>query len=143
MALKAGTLTERHPETGELLEWESSLAEAMEKAMEVEWKALNNGSELPAEGEESRRLLFAAIAQGILGYLKAYQTDGIKVKTKGEQSSPSLIKSQGTVTLGTTKITVDSKQLAGDDNQVRTTEDDGQVEFLTEGVLHPVETNNG
>mgnify|MGYP000940622719 CR=1 FL=1 len=60
MALKAGTVAS----------FGSSLAEAMDNAMKQEWQAVK-GVPLPSQGEEDRRLLFAAIAQGIFVYLKA------------------------------------------------------------------------
>ncbi|MGH8051480.1 MAG: hypothetical protein ACRERV_05830 [Methylococcales bacterium] len=59
MALKAGTVAS----------FPGSLAEAMDKAMKTEWQAVK-GVSLPSQGEEDRRLLFAAIAQGIFDYLK-------------------------------------------------------------------------
>ena len=60
MALKAGTVAS----------FAGSLAEAMDNAMKTEWQAVK-GVPLPSEGEPDRRLLFAAIAQGIFVYLKA------------------------------------------------------------------------
>jgi len=60
MALKAGTVAS----------FSGSLAEAMDIAMKQEWQAVK-GMALPSQGEEDRRLLFAAIAQGIFDYLKA------------------------------------------------------------------------
>lgn len=60
MALKAGTVAN----------FSSSLAEAMDNAMQQEWHALK-GVSLPAQGQDDRRLLFAAIAQGLFIYLKA------------------------------------------------------------------------
>jgi hypothetical protein len=62
MVLKAGTVAD----------FEGSLAEAMDKAMEKEW-ANAKGVQLPRQGEDDRRLLFAAIAQGIFVFLKAHE----------------------------------------------------------------------
>lgn len=64
MALKAGTVAS----------FGSSLAEAMDNAMKQEWQAVK-GVSLPSQGEEDRRLLFAAIAQGIFVFLKAHEDD--------------------------------------------------------------------
>lgn len=60
MALKAGTVAN----------FSSSLAEAMDNAFQQEWLALK-GIPLPAQGQDDRRMLFAAIAQGLFVYLKA------------------------------------------------------------------------
>lgn len=64
MALKAGTVAS----------FGSSLAEAMDNAMKQEWQAVK-GVPLPSQGEEDRRLLFAAISQGIFIFLKAHEDD--------------------------------------------------------------------
>ena len=60
MALKAGTVAN----------FSSSLAEAMDNAFQQEWLALK-GIPLPTQGQDDRRMLFAAIAQGLFVYLKA------------------------------------------------------------------------
>ena len=67
MALIAGT-------TANLSTFPGSLAEAIDKAMEAEWQAVKNVS-LPTEGQDDRRLLFAAIAQGLFNFLRANQND--------------------------------------------------------------------
>ncbi len=64
MALKAGTVAS----------FAGSLAEAMDNAMKTEWQAVK-GVGLPSQGEEDRRLLFAAISQGIFVYLKANEDE--------------------------------------------------------------------
>jgi len=64
MALKAGTVAS----------FPNSLAEAMENAMKQEWQAVK-GVPLPEQGEEDRRLLFAAIAKGIFVYFKANEDE--------------------------------------------------------------------
>jgi hypothetical protein len=46
-----------------------SLAESIENAFKVEW-LMAKGEPLPDDGRDDRRLLFAALAQGILNYLK-------------------------------------------------------------------------
>ena len=64
-ALKPGTTSD----------FASSMAEAMFNAMQDEWRSAH-GSPLPGgAGELDRRILFAAIAQGMLGYLKAHRAD--------------------------------------------------------------------
>ena len=51
-----------------------SLTEAIVSAFEKEWAAAK-GSPLPAVGKEDRRLMFAAVARGILEYLEAHQNE--------------------------------------------------------------------
>ena len=60
MALKAGSVANIA----------GSLVEAMDNAMKTEWQAVK-GVPLPSQGEQDRRLLFAAIAQGLFVFLKA------------------------------------------------------------------------
>jgi hypothetical protein len=60
MALEAGELTE-----------------AMLRALGTEWQRAK-GAALPAAGLEDRRLLFAAVARGLLEYLDAKQNQVIK-----------------------------------------------------------------
>lgn len=53
----------------------ASMAEAMFNAMQAEWQAAY-GTPLPGgAGEMDRGILFAAVAQGMLGYLKAHLAD--------------------------------------------------------------------
>ena len=49
-----------------------SMAEAIEVALQQEWP-LVQGVPLPAEGLLERRILFVAIARGVLQYLKDHQ----------------------------------------------------------------------
>jgi hypothetical protein len=58
MSLQAGTVAN----------FANSMAEAIENAMEQEYKAVK-GEDLPTTGQEDRRLLFAAIAQGVVKHL--------------------------------------------------------------------------
>jgi hypothetical protein len=51
-----------------------SLAEAIENAFKIEWSNIK-GESLSDNGSDDRRLLFAAIAQGILSYLKDHEND--------------------------------------------------------------------
>jgi hypothetical protein len=64
------------------------LTEAMMQALHDEWQAAK-GSPLPDAGAEDRRLLFAAVAKGLLGYLKANE-DGavrsIELRAEGPQA---------------------------------------------------------
>jgi hypothetical protein len=53
------------------------LTEAMLRALEREWQRAK-GAALPAAGVEDRRLLFAAVARGLLEYLDAHQDQVIR-----------------------------------------------------------------
>jgi O-methyltransferase involved in polyketide biosynthesis len=71
MALKAGHVND----------FSNSMAEAIEIAMQQELAA--SGTALPAAGADDRRLLFVAIARGVLQYLKAHQTETFNSITFG------------------------------------------------------------
>jgi hypothetical protein len=61
--LKAGTVANPN-------DFAASMAQYMEEAMKVEWQAVK-GYPLPAGvGEADRKILFAAVAQGVLRYLE-------------------------------------------------------------------------
>ena len=66
MALKAGHVDD----------FSGSLAEAIENAMKEEWQAVK-GEPMPDTDPNDRRILFVAIAQGVLGYLNAHTNDAI------------------------------------------------------------------
>jgi hypothetical protein len=64
-ALKAGTVND----------FANSLASYIDKAMQNEWQAVK-GEALPAgQGEDDRKILFAAIAQGVLKFLADHGGD--------------------------------------------------------------------
>jgi hypothetical protein len=52
----------------------SEMTNTMQEAMTKEWEATREGS-LPDIGKEDRRLLFAAVARGLLEYLKANESE--------------------------------------------------------------------
>lgn len=72
MAIKAGTVTD----------FAGSMAEAMEEAMEQEYLAVK-GEPLSAQGQEDRRLLLVAIAQGVVRHLKD-NLDAWKIEVETE-----------------------------------------------------------
>ena len=59
MALKAGTLAD----------FDNSMAEDMEDALKVLWLE-KTGQALSSTGQDDRRLMFIAIAQGVVKHLK-------------------------------------------------------------------------
>jgi hypothetical protein len=52
-----------------------SLAGAIEAAMKAQWQAAKQQPLPEGPGDLDRHILFAAIAQGVLGYLHAHQAD--------------------------------------------------------------------
>jgi len=59
---------------GQVADFADSMAAAIEKAMDEEWHALK-GEALPDAGQDYRRLLLAAVARGVLTYLKAHEDE--------------------------------------------------------------------
>jgi hypothetical protein len=59
---------------GTVAHFGGSMAEAIEQAFGAELLALK-GTSLPDASKDERHMLFAAIAQGVLGYLHANQPD--------------------------------------------------------------------
>ena len=64
MALKAGHVAD----------FADSMAEAIEQAFQSEWSAAK-ATALPLAGEVDRKILFAAVAQGVLNYLEAHKLE--------------------------------------------------------------------
>jgi len=67
MALKPGTIAD----------FTGSMAEAMDEAFQSEWSIVKD-TPLSAAGEEDRKILFVAIAQGVLNYL---EENSMSIKT--------------------------------------------------------------
>ena len=129
MALKAGTVSN----------FENSMAEAMETALKAEWAAVK-GIPFPDAGEEDRRLLFVAIAQGLVRYLKdnaetsiivhsvdVTQESGNDIQSTGYTGPPS----SGTLHTHPVNLT----QSSGAGNRVQSA-GDGQVRIETTGELY-------
>ena len=66
MPLKAGTLSKG----SQASDYTLGMAKAMEDAFRKEWAYAMKGSELPPTSDEMR-LMFVAIAQGVVSHLKA------------------------------------------------------------------------
>ncbi len=66
-----------------------SMAMAIEKAMEDVFMTIKKTS-LPEVGKDDRRLLFVAIARGILQYLYDYQKDVLASVTIAHKTGPSV-----------------------------------------------------
>jgi hypothetical protein len=129
MAFKAGTVDD----------FEDSMAEAIEDALKAEWATVKETA-FPTTGEEDRRLLFVAIAQGIVRYLKSHAADSIIVHSvEATQASGNNVDSGGTTgpasggEAHTHPVTVE--QISGSANRVRSS-GDGKVRIETTGELH-------
>jgi hypothetical protein len=72
MAIKAGTVAD----------FAGSMAAAMEDAMKQEYQVVK-GEPLSSQGEEDRRLLLVAVAQGVVRYLKD-NLDAWKIEVETE-----------------------------------------------------------
>jgi hypothetical protein len=60
---------------GRVTDFENSMAAEIEAAMRTEWHSVK-GYDLPAPaGEEDRKILFVAVARGVLKYLTDHRAD--------------------------------------------------------------------
>ncbi len=62
---------------GHVVDFSGSLAEAIETAMKAEWEAVKHAP-MPDADPRDRRILFVAIAQGLLSYLDNHPADILK-----------------------------------------------------------------
>jgi hypothetical protein len=53
------------------------LADAIEQAFKIVWGQLKPDDRFPSDGRPERRVLFLAVARGLLTYLEHHQTDMI------------------------------------------------------------------
>jgi hypothetical protein len=68
---------------GTSADFSNSLAAEMEAAMKVEWQNVK-GSPLPGgAGEEDRRILFVAVARGLLKFLEDHKHDTLTTASSG------------------------------------------------------------
>lgn len=65
---------------GHVADFSNSMAEAIEIALQQEWQAVKHEA-LPTEGQVDRRLLFVAIARGVLQYLKTHEDEFLSTIT--------------------------------------------------------------
>jgi hypothetical protein len=129
MVLKAGTVDD----------FEDSMAEAIEDALKAEWATVKETA-FPTTGAEDRRLLFVAIAQGIVRYLKDHADDSIIVHSVVvAQDSGNNVGSSGTTGSasggGPHTHSVNVTQTSGSANRVESS-GDGKVRIETTGELH-------
>ena len=125
MGLKAGTQDN----------FAASMSEAMEHAFELVWEE-RMGTKLPAEFLEDRRMLFIAVAQGVIRHLRdnagkhlrddAGDVDGMTVYGP-------LITCAGTTTTGDHSHSVAVTQTDSSDNKIVS---QGVVTIATTGALY-------
>ena len=77
---------------GHVSDFTDSMAEAMEDAFISEWRAVK-GVDLSDLGEEDRRLLFSAIAQGVVKHLKDRAKEAFKIDVRVTQVPEVLMRS--------------------------------------------------
>lgn len=122
-----------------------SMAEAMEKAFEKTWKE-HKETELPGRGRDERRMLFVAVAQGLLRYLKEHAPGGFEVDVEVTQTD-SLVESEGRVTAGGARVETIQKSDGSSGAPVTPVRSDGEgrVTINTVDDLYPLndETDGG
>jgi hypothetical protein len=123
--LKAGTLDD----------FSNSMAAAMERAFDLVWNA-RWGTPLPTQTRDDRRLLFVAIAQGVIRHLKDNALQGFDVDVTVEQTATGpFISSTGSTTTGHSH-TVSVSQGSAVGNRVQS-DGEGTVSIVTTGQLYP------
>jgi hypothetical protein len=80
------------------------MTEAIEAAFKKEWQMVK-GTPLPEAGLEDRRLLFAAIARGILEYLKDHENEILNSFTVKDPSDTQILYTVEKVDLNVSKAT--------------------------------------
>jgi hypothetical protein len=123
MAIKAGRVG---------TEFSGSMAAAIEKALIKEWKEVK-GWEMPEPGQEERRILCVAIAQGIIRYLTDNAQSLSLENLEVVQIENNLIESSGSGPSPAGVVTV--TQEPGDTNKVKSKGSGGAIKIETEGAL--------
>lgn len=118
-SIKAGTVTD----------FANSMAAAMEHALIQEFKNVK-GEDMPLKPDQDRHLLFVAIAQGVVRYLKD-NMDAFTVEVQTVQDD-SLIESEGG---GITVTQLEDDEVSDADNRVRSA-GDATIEISTTGTLY-------
>lgn len=120
---------------GTLSDYTDSMGERIRIVFEKLWED-KYGKKLPSKSRDSRRLLFVAIAQGVIQHLQVNAQDAFDIEANVEQQTDSgpLIRSEGLYYSYT--ITVD--QVNSTDNKIKSTgkgKDNVKVNILSTGVL--------
>ena len=135
MPMKAGTVTD----------FADSMAQAIENALKSEYLNLK-GEPLPEMGEEDRRMLLAAIAQGVVRYLKdnldAFQISVETTQVTGEPGAPLMrsdnpasipVSGGGNINIGAADVT----QISAPDNRIVSRGTATVDDMATTGTLYP------
>ncbi len=122
MPIKAGRVKD---------EFSGSMAEAIEKALIKEWKDVK-GWDMPDPGQEDRRILCVAIAQGIIRYLTDNAQSLSLENLEVVQMDNNLITSKGSAVTPPGVVSV--TQEIGDKNKGRSRVS-GAIKIETEGTL--------
>lgn len=107
---------------GSISDFQNSMAKAMEDAFQAEWSAVKD-IELGDAGEEDRKILFAAIAQGVVKHLQEKINTALKLEITVTQNSSNITSSGSSVTV---------TQQSGGSNRVVSAGTATHVELLSE-----------
>lgn len=125
---------------GTLEDFGNSMAEAMDEALERIWYK-RMGRHLPKEYEDDRRMLFVAIAQGVVKHLTERADSAFDVyvavtqATGSEQDAGPWIGSTGETKIGNSYYTSIVRQDQSAANKVKST-GTGTVTLLTTGEIY-------
>lgn len=134
MALKAGTVED----------FADSMARAMEIAFEQEWLRVK-GVPLPGWGQEDRRLLLSAIAQGVVKHLKERAGEAFRIAVDTTQvtggAGEPLVRSDNPDPISAgyglfAPQAVQVRQRGGGDNMVKSRGTATVEEVVTDGRLY-------
>ena len=112
MALKAGTVSN----------FSNSMAAAIEQAFQTEWNT-HKDIELGDAGEEDRKILFAAIAQGVVEYLSDNINSSLQIEVEVKQDNDNITSSNTSTTV---------TQQSGSSNRVVSNGEATNIELLIE-----------
>jgi hypothetical protein len=132
------------PGTSDPDEWNGSMAEAIENALAREYEAVK-AEPFPSYGVEDRRMLFTAIAQGVIKHLTENMsafTVSVEVQQVTGESGTPLIRSDNPnsipVSSGSSIAShaVDVEQINAPDNLVKSRGDGTVTDIDIEGILY-------
>lgn len=128
MALKAGTIAD----------FSDSMAEAIENAFLEEWPEAMGGADKP-ETNPQMRLLFVAVAQGVVRYLTDHAEAAFRIHSVEVTQDESLVESTGTGFFGFQVTVTQNASDPGSSDPANPviSKGDGKLEILTTGTLHP------
>lgn len=78
---------------GRVDDFTNSMAAAMEDAFQSEWLDVK-GTALPGKGEEDRKILFSAVARGVVKHLQENAATAFQIAVTTKQTSAVLMESE-------------------------------------------------